>query len=81
MNIEFTGCYTTNDLIGVSFQALVDRRSVQCVVSREALQDNFPTSSLEESFLLGQQCIQDVAAKKIRASHLGDVLVCTEDLS
>jgi len=84
MDITFTGaCTLTTE--GVSFQAIVDGKSVPCHVSMQVLQNIDPTnrfSTPRAQFQNNRARIEAAADRKIRAGQLvnGSVYVGTADL-
>ena len=77
MDITFTGASTLTTE-GVSFQAIVDGKSVPCHVSMQVLQDIDPTnrfSTPKAQFQNNRARIEGAADRKIRAGQLVNVWV------
>jgi hypothetical protein len=72
------------DLMAIVFSATVNGRRIRCVVSKEALEDNFEARGAghEAAFVNNRQRIIDVAKRKINAGDFlenGDILLSTFD--
>ena len=69
MKIEFTGRYTVNtETFGINFIVMVEKETIVCEISQEALQDINPKNRLDDiknQFLSNQSRFQEIAKEKI----------------
>lgn len=84
MNISFSGKYAVNpQTSGINFEATVDRQSVVCSVSTEALQDIDPSNAqntAEQQFLANQSGFEAIAEEKILAGAASPIVITSSDV-
>ncbi|MNZ10450.1 hypothetical protein D3C78_272950 [compost metagenome] len=85
MTIIFSGAYGINVNFGITFQAIVDGKSVSCHITQEALQDINPENrfnSATQQFESHKFKFQDVARRKIMNGEINNnqVYITTSDI-
>jgi len=75
--------YVNCDMVGISFEGVVDNSRVVCIVSIEALQDIEPRNnqgSTEARFVANRTFFEQIAEQKIRMREARPIRITSADV-